>query len=80
LQGCPSCGYAGAVGGGSGGGAKGTSGQGSEVPGFEVYDVSSISGRAPSRKGSGAPPWIYWLTMALLGLFFIVMVFVYVRL
>jgi predicted RNA-binding Zn-ribbon protein involved in translation (DUF1610 family) len=80
LQGCPSCGYAGAVGGGSSGSGKGKSGQGSGVSGFEVYDVSSISGREPLRKGRGAPPWIYWLTMALLGLFFVVMVFVYVRL
>jgi hypothetical protein len=69
LKGCPSCGYAGA-------GAE----QGGKDSGFEVYDVSSISGRASERGKRGAPPWIYWLTMALLAVFFVVMVFVYVRL
>ncbi|MFP4483219.1 MAG: double zinc ribbon domain-containing protein [Spirochaetaceae bacterium] len=87
LQGCPSCGYAGAT------------GQPDRPDsGFEVYDVESISGgEGASRRGRaspagggaagrrrsaarGAPPWLYWLTLALLGLFFVIMAVIYMRL
>ncbi len=81
LQGCPSCGYAGAT------------GQADRPDaGFEVYDVESISGRAGRGGGRGsrgaagrppsrgAPPWIYWLTLALLGVFFVIMAVIYMRL
>jgi hypothetical protein len=59
---------------------------------FEVYDLEHIDRGAqggrrkgspatpPSRRGRGAPPWIYWLILALLGVFFVVMALIYVRL
>lgn len=80
IQGCPSCGYAGAT------------GQADRPDtGFEVYDMESISGRAEAnragrgagaarRPSRGAPPWIYWLTLALLGVFFVIMAVIYMRL
>lgn len=79
VRGCPSCGYAGME-------DEARSRKG----GFEIYDVDHLSGEDsgrrggrtdPARKsGGGVPSWVYWLAMALLGAFFLIMAVIYVRL
>jgi len=74
VFGCPSCGYGGSSDGGSGRGRS---------DGVEVYDLDQIDRLGPAasrRRATGAPPWIYWLVMALLGVFFVIMAVIYVRL
>jgi len=70
VRGCPNCGYAGME-------DEARSRKG----GFEIYDVDHLSGKQPARKsGGGVPSWVYWLAMALLGAFFLIMAVIYVRL